>query len=197
MFIAFIVAGVFFVIRELDIPYPFFQVRLLKIFSFTFANLLIIVSYGIYFGSIVIVPLWLQEFMDYDAIRAGIAVAPLGIGPMLFSFMTPALIRRIGNLLRSPWGFSLRGFSFLYFHFLDFGQYRARWIFAVSHGARIISTSLRSSKSASRTSSPKTFPAPWGFSIFSALNRARSALRYSQRSGREGRFSTTRGWAQP
>ena len=105
MFIAFIVAGVFFVIRELDTPYPFFQVRLLKIFSFTFANLLIIVSYGIYFGSIVIVPLWLQEFMDYDAIRAGIAVAPLGIGPMLFSFMTPALIRRIGNLLTLSLGF--------------------------------------------------------------------------------------------
>jgi DHA2 family multidrug resistance protein len=114
MFIAFIVATVFFVIRELDTPYPFFQVRLLKIFSFSFANVLIIVSYGIYFGSIVIVPLWLQQFMDYDAIRAGIAVAPLGIGPMIFSFSTPILMRKMGILLTLAVGFLVFAVSAFY-----------------------------------------------------------------------------------
>jgi MFS transporter, DHA2 family, multidrug resistance protein len=113
-FIAFIVAGVFFVIRELDAPFPFFQVRLLKIFSFSFANFLIIVSYGIYFGSIVIVPLWLQQFMGYDAIKAGIAVAPLGVGPMLLSFTTPYMLRKIGNLPTLAFGFLAFGISAFY-----------------------------------------------------------------------------------
>ncbi|HSX37392.1 MAG TPA: DHA2 family efflux MFS transporter permease subunit [Chlamydiales bacterium] len=98
-FLTCIVMTVFFIIRELETPYPFFQIRLLKIFSFSFAILLLFVTYGIYFGSIVIIPLWLQEFMGYDAIKAGIAVAPLGIGPILLTLATPLLIKKIGNLL--------------------------------------------------------------------------------------------------
>jgi DHA2 family multidrug resistance protein len=97
-FIACIIATVFFIIRELGTRSPFFQIRLLKNFSFAFGIILLVISYGIYFGSIVIVPLWLQEFMGYDAIKAGIAVAPLGIGPFFLSLATPILIKKIGNL---------------------------------------------------------------------------------------------------
>jgi len=113
-FITCIVTTVFFIIRELGTPYPFFQIRLLKIFSFSFAILLLFVTYGIYFGSIVIVPLWLQQFMGYDAIKAGIAVAPLGIGPLLLALTTPVLIRKIGNLLTLALSFLAFGFSAFY-----------------------------------------------------------------------------------
>lgn len=113
-FITCIVTTVFFIIRELGTPYPFFQIRLLKIFSFSFAILLLFVTYGIYFGSIVIVPLWLQEFMGYDAIKAGIAVAPLGIGPILLTLTTPLLIKKIGNLLTLALSFLAFAFSAFY-----------------------------------------------------------------------------------
>ena len=98
-FITFIIATVFFILRELGARYPFFEVRLLKLFSFSFALVLLFISYAIYFGSIIIVPLWLQQYMGYDAIRAGIAVAPLGVGPILFSLIAPKLINKIGNVL--------------------------------------------------------------------------------------------------
>jgi DHA2 family multidrug resistance protein len=74
----------------------------------------LIVSYGIYFGSIVIVPLWLQEFMAYDAIKAGVAVAPLGIGPILFSLLAPKLMNRIGNALTIAISFVLFCISAFY-----------------------------------------------------------------------------------
>src|SRR6185295_13633912 len=52
-----------------------------------------------YFGTIVIVPLWLQEYMGYNAESAGIAVAALGIGPLILSIFLPSLIKTIGNVL--------------------------------------------------------------------------------------------------
>ena len=137
-FITCIVTTVFFIIRELGTPYPFFQIRLLKIFSFSFAILLLFVTYGIYFGSIVIVPLWLQEFMGYDAIKAGIAVAPLGIGPILLYFGYADPNQKNRQSLDSCFEFlGLWSFSLLYLFFPYIGRYRAHRIFPVSHGSRI------------------------------------------------------------
>lgn len=117
-FVGFVICGVFFVLRELGAEKPFFQIRLLKKFSFTFATVLLFVSYAIYFGSIVLIPLWLQEFMGYDAISAGIAVCPLGIVPICFTWIAPKVIDRTGNLIAAIIGFSCFAFSAFYVAYL-------------------------------------------------------------------------------
>ena len=116
-FIGFVISSVFFVIRELGISKPFFQIRLLKRFSFSFANVLLFISYGIYFGSVVLIPLWLQEFMGYDAIRAGIAVCTLGIAPVLFSWIVPKVIQKVGNLVTEIISYLFFGISAVYVAF--------------------------------------------------------------------------------
>jgi len=114
MFCVFVVAAVFFTIRELSAKSPYFQIRLLKKFSFSFAIFLLVVSYAIYFGSIIIVPLWLQADMGYDAIKAGIAVAPLGLGPICFSMLAPKIIKKIGSVLTLGLSFALFCISAFY-----------------------------------------------------------------------------------
>jgi MFS transporter, DHA2 family, multidrug resistance protein len=86
---------------------PLLNLRLFSIPSFTLSILCLIVSYAIYFGTIVLIPLWLQEYMGYDAVWAGITVSALGIGPLLFSILSPMVIKKIGHIRTLMLGFAL------------------------------------------------------------------------------------------
>ncbi len=92
-----VIAFTYLFIQEYWHKTPFIALRLFKIPSFTLAMLCLFVSYGIYFGTVVLVPLWLQEYMNYSAEKAGLAVAALGIAPTLLSFTTPLFVKWIGN----------------------------------------------------------------------------------------------------
>lgn len=85
-------------IRELYHKTPLLDVQLFKIPSFTLSIFCLMISYAMYFGSVVIVPLWLQEYMDYNAEWAGLAVCTLGVAPVLFSLVTPVLIQKLGTI---------------------------------------------------------------------------------------------------
>ena len=43
------------------------------------------VAYGLFFGNVVLLPLWLQQYMGYTATWAGLATAPVGILAILIS----------------------------------------------------------------------------------------------------------------
>lgn len=94
---------------ELLHPTPLLDLRLLKIPSYHLACIYIIAIYAIYFGGVVLVPLWLQQNMGYTSIWAGVAVAPLGIIPTLFSGLISKLVSKIGQLI--PLGISLIFFA--------------------------------------------------------------------------------------
>ncbi len=86
------------VIYELAHKRPFLNLKLFAIPSFSLAIVALLISYAIYFGTIVLVPLWLQEYMGYSSEWAGLVVAALGIAPVFLSLVTPKVIRRVGNL---------------------------------------------------------------------------------------------------
>lgn len=77
-------------------PKPLVELTLFKIRTYALSILYIAVAYGIYFGSVVLVPLWLQTNMNYTAIWAGIAVAPIGVVPLLFSPFIAKVVNRFG-----------------------------------------------------------------------------------------------------
>ncbi len=92
-----VVAFTYLIIREIWHRAPLLDLSLFRIPSFTLSIVCLMVSYAIYFGTIVLVPLWLQEFMGYTAEWAGFAVCTLGIGPVFLSLVTPKLVKKIGN----------------------------------------------------------------------------------------------------
>lgn len=76
---------------------PLMKLYLFRIRDFAIANITIFLFYAIYFGSIVVIPLWLQTYLGYDALRAGIAVAPFGIGAILVAPFVPFFVAHIGR----------------------------------------------------------------------------------------------------
>ncbi len=109
-----IVSFTLLIIREVYHKTPFLELRLFSIPSFSLAITCLSISYGIYFGSIVLVPLWLQEFMGYDAVWAGLAVCSIGIGPFLFSLTSPYVMRKIGIIPTIILSFSIFGGACFY-----------------------------------------------------------------------------------
>ncbi|NNM44321.1 MAG: DHA2 family efflux MFS transporter permease subunit [Chlamydiae bacterium] len=119
LFIGTVVSFSFLVIREFWFKTPFLNLRLLKIPTFSLSIIALAISYAIYFGTIVLVPLWLQEYMGYNAEWAGIAVCSLGIAPIFLSTFTPKITKRIGNVSTLLIGFAIFGFACFFSSFFD------------------------------------------------------------------------------
>ena len=72
-----------FVVRELVAGHPVVDLRVLKNRTFSAgASLMTIVGFVLY-GSLVLLPIWLQTLLGYPALQAGIAMAPRGMGSFI------------------------------------------------------------------------------------------------------------------
>ncbi|EGF33937.1 Inner membrane component of tripartite multidrug resistance system [Oxalobacteraceae bacterium IMCC9480] len=80
-----VVAFIYFVIWELGEDHPVVDLSLFKGRNFTGGVIAISVAYGLFFGSLVILPLWLQTQLSYTATEAGKVMAPVGILAILMS----------------------------------------------------------------------------------------------------------------
>ena len=74
-----------FVIWELTEPHPIIDLRLFKQRNFFGGTVAISVAYAVFFGNLVLLPQWMQEYLGYRAVEAGLAIAPLGIFAVLLS----------------------------------------------------------------------------------------------------------------
>jgi MFS transporter, DHA2 family, multidrug resistance protein len=70
---------VVFVVWELTDAHPVVDLRLFGGRNFAFGVLAVSCAYGLFFGNVVLLPLWLQQWMGYTAIDAGFALAPVGV----------------------------------------------------------------------------------------------------------------------
>lgn len=106
-------------IQEHKHPSPLIDLELFKIPTFTLAMVCLMISYSIYFGSVVVVPLWLQMYMGYNASWAGIAISAVGIAPVLLSMLSYKVIAKIGKvftLLLSFGAFMVASFYSAFFN---------------------------------------------------------------------------------
>jgi len=70
---------VIFIIWELTEEHPVVDLTLFKRRNFWTGTLTISVGYGLFFGNVVMLPLWLQLYMGYTATAAGWVLAPVGV----------------------------------------------------------------------------------------------------------------------
>ncbi len=75
----------FFLAWELTDDHPVVDLRLFARRNFWTGTLSTAVAYGLFFGNIVLLPLWLQQYMGYTATDAGMIMAPVGLLAMIFS----------------------------------------------------------------------------------------------------------------
>ena len=83
-----IIAFAFFVVWELTDKHPVVDLSLFKRRNFTGGTVALSVGYGLYFGNLVLLPLWLQTDIGYTATQAGLVMAPVGIFAILLSPLT-------------------------------------------------------------------------------------------------------------
>jgi DHA2 family multidrug resistance protein len=81
-----------FIAWELTDAHPVVELRLFKGPNFLFGATTLAIAYGLFFGSLVILPLWLQQWNGYTATWAAMALAPVGV---LAIVMTPLVGRKI------------------------------------------------------------------------------------------------------
>jgi MFS transporter, DHA2 family, multidrug resistance protein len=81
-----------FVVWELTDKHPVVDLRLFKGRNFSFGALSLSIAYALFFGNVVLLPLWLQQWMGYTATSAGMALAPVGLLAIL---LTPVIGKKI------------------------------------------------------------------------------------------------------
>jgi len=90
-----VVGFLFFLVWELTEKNPIVDLRLFKRRNFTLATVSLSVGYGLFFGNVVLMPLWLQQYMGYTATWAGIALAPVGV---LAIVLSPWVGKNVGKI---------------------------------------------------------------------------------------------------
>jgi len=103
-----VVGFAFFLAWELTEDHPVVDLSLFKRRNFWTGTLTTAVGYGLFFGNVVLLPLWLQQFMGYTATAAGMMLAPVGLFAILLS---PLVGKNISKV--DPRG--LASFAFLVF----------------------------------------------------------------------------------
>ena len=74
-----------FVIWELTEEHPVVDLTLFKRRNFWAGALALSIGYGLFFGNVVLLPLWLQQYMGYTATQAGMVMAPVGLLALVLS----------------------------------------------------------------------------------------------------------------
>ncbi|HWI12062.1 MAG TPA: DHA2 family efflux MFS transporter permease subunit [Burkholderiaceae bacterium] len=79
------VSFLFFLAWELTEKHPVVDLRLFARRNFSMGTASLSIAYGLFFGNVVLLPLWLQQYMGYTATWAGLATAPVGILAIVLS----------------------------------------------------------------------------------------------------------------
>ncbi|MEO6033173.1 MAG: DHA2 family efflux MFS transporter permease subunit [Burkholderiaceae bacterium] len=89
------VSFMFFLAWELTEKHPIVDLRLFAGRNFLMGTLALSISYGLFFGNVVLLPLWLQQYLGYTATWAGLATAPVGILAIVLSPWVGKNVHRI------------------------------------------------------------------------------------------------------
>ncbi|HEX3836286.1 MAG TPA: DHA2 family efflux MFS transporter permease subunit [Steroidobacteraceae bacterium] len=90
-----VAAFVYFLIWEIHAEHPIVDLSLFKGRNFWVGTLCMLLAYGVFFGNLVLLPLWLQQYLGYSATNAGIILAPVGL---LAVFVTPLVAKLINRM---------------------------------------------------------------------------------------------------
>lgn len=85
-----LVGFVIFLVWELTDEHPVVDLALFGRRNFLVATVAMLLAYGLFFGNVVLLPLWLQQYMGYTATLAGLVLAPVGLFAI---FLTPVVAR--------------------------------------------------------------------------------------------------------
>ena len=106
-----ILSLVAFVIIELRAAEPIVNFRVFKNVSFATGNFIQFSAFFVLFGSIVLIPMYLQQLMGYDAMLAGLALAPGGLATLVAMPTVGILITKVSPKILLAVGLIIAAYS--------------------------------------------------------------------------------------
>ncbi len=107
-----VVAFAAWLIWSLTEKYPIVDLTLFKSRNFTLGTFAMCIGYAVFFGNIVLMPLWLQTFLGYTATWAGLVSAPSGVTAVITSLFVGRLMRRYDPRVLAAVSFTLYAVSY-------------------------------------------------------------------------------------
>lgn len=103
----------FFLVWELTEAHPVVDLRLFAQRNFLGGTVAISVGYGLFFCNLVLLPQWMQEYLNYRSVDAGLVIAPLGIFAVLLLPVMGKLLPKTDARIFATLAFI--GFSVVFF----------------------------------------------------------------------------------
>ncbi len=124
-----VLAAIAFVVRELTAKQPLVDLRVLKNRNLAVGCVLIGVLGALLYGTIAVLPLFMQNLLGYTALDAGLALSPRGVGAFMATILVGRLVGKISNRILITVGFlGLAYSSFLFGHItLSIGMSSIVW----------------------------------------------------------------------
>ncbi|MBO5738538.1 DHA2 family efflux MFS transporter permease subunit [bacterium] len=100
---------------ELRCKNPLLDLKIFKNWNFTVGTIILTILFGVAYGSIAILPQFLQNLLGYDSYLSGLAAGPMGVGSVIAVIFTTASLNILGLRTQTVIGliaFSLGCFMF-------------------------------------------------------------------------------------
>lgn len=94
---------------ELKCKSPLLDLKIFKNWNFTFGTIILTILFGVAYGTIAILPQFLQNLLGYDSYLSGLAAGPMGVGSVIAVIFTTATLKILG--LRTQTVIGLIAFS--------------------------------------------------------------------------------------
>jgi len=88
-----------FIVRELAAPSPIVDLRVLKNRNFAVGVVMMLLIGALLYATTAILPLFLQNLLNYTALAAGLAISPRGIGAFAATIIIGRVVGHISNRL--------------------------------------------------------------------------------------------------
>jgi MFS transporter, DHA2 family, multidrug resistance protein len=109
-----VISFCYFLIWDLTHDKPIIDLSLFKKSrNFSVSILIVSLAYGIFFGSLVLLPQWIQNDLGYPPFQSGLVAAPVGISAIMLSPIMSKILRKID--LRFVLSFTFIIFSVVFF----------------------------------------------------------------------------------
>jgi MFS transporter, DHA2 family, multidrug resistance protein len=102
----------FFLIWELTDENPVVDLRLFAQRNFLGGTVAISVAYAVFFGNLVLLPQWMQEYLNYRSVDAGLVTAPLGVFAVILAPVMARVLPRSDARIIATLAFI--GFAFVF-----------------------------------------------------------------------------------
>nr|WP_329958890.1 DHA2 family efflux MFS transporter permease subunit [Paraburkholderia sp. MMS20-SJTR3] len=108
-----LISFAFFLVWELTEAHPIVDLRLFAQRNFLGGTVAISVAYGVFFGNLVLLPQWMQEYLNYRSVDAGLVTAPLGVFAVILAPVLGKVLPRSDARIISTFAFV--GFAVVFY----------------------------------------------------------------------------------